>query len=133
MSCKVLNEKTEMSLKQSLKVGRILHKAIFFFFNFPFPILSSLNSVACQVVMYSSKLLLHSVPVSTMHLLKVANGVLESSHKKKTELTNTSSGKNYLSLINHCPLKTVKQKHSYILHTHTITHKVTEEQSAGFI
>lgn len=82
VSCKVLNEKTEMSLKQSLKVGRILHKAIFFFFNFPFPILSSLNSVACQVVMYSSKLLLHSVPVSTVHLLKVANGVLESSHKK---------------------------------------------------
>lgn len=54
--------------------------------------------------MYSLKLVILSLTIYTVHL-SVGAMDLWSHHKKKVELTNTSSGKNYLSLINQIHLR----------------------------
>lgn len=54
--------------------------------------------------MYSLKLVILSLTIYTVHL-SVGAMDLWSYHKKKVELTNTSSGKNYPGLINQIHLR----------------------------
>lgn len=49
--------------------------------------------------MYSLKLMILSLTIYAVHL-SIGAVELWGHHQKKVELTNTSSGKNYLSLIN---------------------------------